>query len=187
MSSATGHVTWNTSHVTPGEYSIQFVVESAFSGVRVASEVLVRVASKNGNLPPKFASTVEFLPHDAVYVEVGQNVTVNLVVWDAKSVSGLFVVSMLPLPDGMGIWTTEHETSSNGMHDSSIVFHSLALSSPPLSLCLFLSLSIYQSISLFFFVRLFLYHSLSPRSLSLCHSFFMCFPPLFLTFSHFFN
>lgn len=33
----TGHVTWNTSHVTPGSYSVQLVVIDAFTNVQVSS------------------------------------------------------------------------------------------------------------------------------------------------------
>lgn len=32
---STGHVTWDTSHVMPGRYSVQVVVEDAFTGIQV--------------------------------------------------------------------------------------------------------------------------------------------------------
>ena len=35
ISYTTGHVTWDTSYVMPGDYSIQVVVEDAFTGIRV--------------------------------------------------------------------------------------------------------------------------------------------------------
>ena len=36
ISYATGHVTWDISYVTPGDYSMQVVVEDAFTGIRVS-------------------------------------------------------------------------------------------------------------------------------------------------------
>ena len=33
---ATGHMTWDTSNVIPGDYSVQVVVEDAFTGIRVS-------------------------------------------------------------------------------------------------------------------------------------------------------
>ena len=36
ISYTTGHVTWDISHVIPGEYSVQVVVEDAFTGIRVS-------------------------------------------------------------------------------------------------------------------------------------------------------
>ena len=36
ISYTTGHVTWDTTHVTPGDYSVQIVVEDAFTGIRVS-------------------------------------------------------------------------------------------------------------------------------------------------------
>ena len=38
ISYTTGHVTWDTSHVIPGDYSVQVVVEDAFTGMRVSVE-----------------------------------------------------------------------------------------------------------------------------------------------------
>ena len=35
ISYMTGHVTWNTRYVTPGDYSVQIIVEDAFTGIRV--------------------------------------------------------------------------------------------------------------------------------------------------------
>ena len=39
VSYTTGHVTWDISHVMPGEYSVQIVVEDAFTGIRVSKMV----------------------------------------------------------------------------------------------------------------------------------------------------
>ena len=36
ISYTTGHVTWDTSYVMPGDYSVQVVVEDAFTGIRVS-------------------------------------------------------------------------------------------------------------------------------------------------------
>ena len=35
ISYTTGHVTWDMSQVTPGDYSVQVVVEDAFTGIKV--------------------------------------------------------------------------------------------------------------------------------------------------------
>ena len=35
ISYTTGRVTWDISHVMPGDYSVQVVVEDAFTGIRV--------------------------------------------------------------------------------------------------------------------------------------------------------
>lgn len=39
---STGHVTWNTSHVVPGSYSVQVVVVDSFTNVRVSHNIMVR-------------------------------------------------------------------------------------------------------------------------------------------------
>ena len=36
ISYTTGLVTWDTSYVTPGDYSVQVIVEDAFTGMRVS-------------------------------------------------------------------------------------------------------------------------------------------------------
>ena len=36
ISYTTGHVTWDTRYVMPGDYSVQVVVEDAFTGIRVS-------------------------------------------------------------------------------------------------------------------------------------------------------
>lgn len=36
ISYMTGHMTWDTTYVIPGDYSVQVVVEDAFTGIRVS-------------------------------------------------------------------------------------------------------------------------------------------------------
>ena len=38
VSYSSGHVTWDTAHVTPGEYSVQLITEDAFTGIRVSCD-----------------------------------------------------------------------------------------------------------------------------------------------------
>ena len=41
ISYSTGHVTWNTSHVVPGSYSVQVVVVDAFTNIKVSATHLL--------------------------------------------------------------------------------------------------------------------------------------------------
>ena len=42
ISYTTGHVTWDTRYVMPGDYSVQIIVEDAFTGIRVRRREMVK-------------------------------------------------------------------------------------------------------------------------------------------------
>lgn len=50
ISYTTGHVTWDISHVMPGDYSVQIVVEDAFTGIRVRERKRKRGGGGEGEI-----------------------------------------------------------------------------------------------------------------------------------------
>ncbi len=54
ISSTTGKISWDTTYVNDGDYSVQIVTQDIHTGLRVAAEVLLRISSDNslnGSIP----------------------------------------------------------------------------------------------------------------------------------------
>ena len=49
ISYMTGHMTWDTTYVIPGDYSVQVVVEDAFTGIRVSQRETVRKGGRESS------------------------------------------------------------------------------------------------------------------------------------------
>lgn len=101
----TGHMTWNTDHVTPGDYSVQIVSKDIATGLRVATEVKFRLTQTYQQ--PTLPHIAEPIPKDNVYVLQGSNSTTSFLVTGGQSVTFL-----TPKPDGIQAYiTTENLTS----------------------------------------------------------------------------
>ena len=84
-------MTWNTDHVTPGDYSTQITAKDIVTGLRVASEVKIRLTQ---TLQPTLPHITEPIPTDVVYVLQGSNSTVSFPVTYGQYVT--FLTSQPP-------------------------------------------------------------------------------------------
>lgn len=80
-----GHMIWNTEHVTPGDYSVQVVTKDIETGLRVAAELRLHLSSSN--LQPYFPHISNPLPPDITYVSPGQTTNTTFAVLNGHSVA----------------------------------------------------------------------------------------------------
>ena len=95
----TGHMIWNTDNVTPGDYSVQIITEDIETGLRVASEVKLRLLN-SARTQPKFSHLSKSIPIDIIYTAPGNTVSTYFSVTD-DDISDLSVVIITPTPKGV--------------------------------------------------------------------------------------
>ena len=85
-------MTWNTDHVTPGDYSVQVVTQDIITGLRVAAEMRLRIIEGD---QPLILGAADPIPPDVIYVSQGSNSTSSFI-----TTSGQSVVFLTTPPDG---------------------------------------------------------------------------------------
>lgn len=110
----TGHMTWNTDHVTPGDYSVQLVTKDINTNLRVASELRIRVMpthTMTTNSNPSFPVHFNLLPPDVIYVNPGKEINYTLSVINGDNVSFL-----TPTPRGFIANITDDTLTGEGQY-----------------------------------------------------------------------
>lgn len=98
----TGHVTWDTDRVMPGDYSAQLVTQDVETGLRVAAELRIRVSSESRPIFPHLSNPI---PFDVLYVMQGNEINSSFTVIGSQS-----VVFLSPIPEGLTANITESTT-----------------------------------------------------------------------------
>jgi subtilisin-like proprotein convertase family protein len=99
ISHSTGHVTCDTDHMTPGDYSVMIVVEDTISGIRTVSELIIRVKSPVDNVPPFVLLPHPLLPPPPL-IFTPNNTRHTFSLYDADTVMGLELQTFSGFPEG---------------------------------------------------------------------------------------
>jgi hypothetical protein len=100
ISHSTGHVTCDTDHMTPGDYSVMIAVEDTISGIRVVSEIRLKVKLPvPDDVPPAILAPHPILPPPPlVFSQTTTNHT--LLVRDEDTIMAAEVHVLSNLPEG---------------------------------------------------------------------------------------
>ena len=95
----TGHLTWDTTNVNEGDYSLQIVTLDLYTGLRVAAEILLRLADVTSDSPvPSFQYLSNYFNLDTFYTSPGSTATLALEIVDSGNTSDLYITQVTPLP-----------------------------------------------------------------------------------------
>lgn len=110
ISENTGLVSWDTTVVAPGDYSVQVVTTDIHTKLRVAAELIVQVSAEpsTNTTSPRFIHSSPSLPGSIVYAAPGSSVTHHLFLEDGDGVDDITISNITPLPEGIVIINTEH-------------------------------------------------------------------------------
>lgn len=110
-------MTWNTDHVTPGDYSLQIITEDIETGLKVASEIKLRLLNSAWT-QPKFSHLSKSIPIDTIYTSPGNTVSTSFTVTDDDDTMDLSVVIITPTPKGVetDIISTNDSSTGNIAH-----------------------------------------------------------------------
>lgn len=102
----TGKLSWDTTHVNEGDYSLQIVTQDLYTGLRVAVEVLIRLTENNS--PPSFPFLSEPLSLDVAYGMPGSTVNRAVEIAYDGDTYNLDSYKLSAVPDDFAIYINMH-------------------------------------------------------------------------------
>lgn len=141
-------MTWDTTHVNSGDYSLQLVAQDIYTGLRAVAETVLKVSPKPAinNSAPQFIMASTALPNDIIYTTPGSLVTQELTVEDSNGVEGLSVNLLSPPPEGMSISMVEQSSMRGTAPLSALVGVYYILLQPCLAVMVTVSWSVPSSV-----------------------------------------
>lgn len=112
ISSMTGLLSWDTTHINPGDYSLQVITQDLMTGLRVAAEVLLQL--RNTDLPqfiPGLPFLLEPVNRDILYVNRGStlNTLVEVTVSDGVDPTHLVPMAISPKPRDLNTYISSSD------------------------------------------------------------------------------
>ena len=98
----TGKLSWDTTSINEGDYSLQIVTEDIRTGIRVAAEVVLRlVKNRFPAQPPNFPYLSDPLNLDIIYTLPGSTVDMSFEIdYDGDLFDMYSLQSISPVPRG---------------------------------------------------------------------------------------